>query len=90
MGKVGSDRARRLVGMRQSEGRRCGGLRTLARVVGGRIVIMADHPRHGTRLGTIRLSGREPQQVVQKCARVRRAAKMKGKHALYFVFARRK
>lgn len=27
---------RRLVGMRQSEGRRCGGLRTLARVVGGR------------------------------------------------------
>ena len=54
--------------------------------VRGRIVIMADHPRHGTRLGVIRLSGREPQQVIQKCACVRKATKLQGKHALYFVF----
>ena len=54
--------------------------------VRGRIVIMADHPRHGTRLGVIRLSGREPEKVVEKCARVPRAPQMTGKHALYFVF----
>ncbi len=58
--------------------------------VRGRIVIMADHPRHGTRLGVIRLSGREPEKVVEKCARVPRAPQMTGKHALYFVFVRRK
>ena len=61
-------------------------VRLLPRGVKGRIVIMADHPRHGTRLGVIKLSGREPQEIVQKCARVPKATKMTGKHALYFVF----
>ncbi|MBP5336729.1 MAG: hypothetical protein J6Y63_04375 [Bacteroidales bacterium] len=50
------------------------------------LLIMADHPRHGTRLGVIKLSDREPQKIVQKCARVPKAAKLTGKHALYFVF----
>ena len=61
-------------------------VRLLPQGVRGRIVIMADHPRHGTRLGVIKLSGREPQEVIQKCARVPKAAKLQGKHALYFVF----
>ena len=47
---------------------------------------MADHPRHGTRLGTVRLNGRQPQELTQVCARVPRAARLQGKHALYFVF----
>ena len=54
--------------------------------VKGRIVIMADHPRHGTRLGVIRLSGREPQTLTTLSARVPKAPRMTGKHALYFVF----
>ena len=54
--------------------------------VRGRIVIMADHPRHGKRLGVIRLSGRQPQAPVQMKARVPKARRMSGKHALYFVF----
>jgi hypothetical protein len=61
-------------------------VRLMPQGVKGRIVIMADHPRHGTRLGVIKLSGREPQKIVQKCARVPKAAKLTGKHALYFVF----
>ena len=61
-------------------------VRLIPQGVRGRIVIMADHPRHGTRLGVIKLSGREPQEVIQKCARVPKAAKLQGKHALYFVF----
>ena len=47
---------------------------------------MADHPRHGTRLGVIKLSGKQPQQLTMLRARVPRAAKLRGKHALYFVF----
>jgi len=54
--------------------------------VKGRIVIMADHPRHGTKLGVIRLSGREQQKITEKYARVPKARKLRGKHALYFVF----
>ena len=61
-------------------------VRLMPQGVKGRIVIMADHPRHGTRLGVIKLSDREPQKIVQKCARVPKAAKLTGKHALYFVF----
>ena len=56
------------------------------RGVRGRIVIMADHPRHGTRLGVIRLNGRQKQTLTQMCARVPKAAGLQGKHALYFVF----
>ena len=54
--------------------------------VRGRIVIMADHPYHGTRLGVIRLRRRERQEIVQKCVRVPEAPSLTGKHALYFVF----
>lgn len=57
--------------------------------VKGRIVIMADSPYRehgGIRLGTIKLSGKEPQEVTDKVARVRKARRLKGKHALYFVF----
>ena len=54
--------------------------------VKGRIVIMADHPRHGTRLGVIRLSGKQSDQVQKYCARVPKASRLQGKHALYFVF----
>ena len=61
-------------------------VRLLPQGVKGRIVIMADHPRHGTRLGVIRLSGREPQKLIEKCARVPKAPRLMGKHALYFVF----
>ena len=61
-------------------------VRLMPQGVKGRIVIMADHPRHGTRLGVIKLSGREPQKIVQKCARVPKVTKLTGKHALYFVF----
>lgn len=61
-------------------------VRLIPQGVRGRIVIMADHPYHGTRLGVIRLNGREPQEIVEKCARVPKVCKMWGKHALYFVF----
>ncbi|MCR5841849.1 MAG: family 43 glycosylhydrolase [Bacteroidales bacterium] len=61
-------------------------VRLIPQGVRGRIVIMADHPRHGTKLGVIRLSGREPQQIIEKCARVPKAPGLTGKHALYFVF----
>ena len=54
--------------------------------VKGRIVIMADHPRHGTRLGAVKLSGKQPQQLTTLRARVPKAVKLRGKHALYFVF----
>ena len=54
--------------------------------VRGSIVIMADHPYHGTRLGVIRLRRRERQEIVQKCVRVPEAPSLTGKHALYFVF----
>ena len=59
------------------------------RGVRGRIVIMADHPRHGTRLGVIRLNGHQKQTLTQMCARVPKAARLQGKHALYFVFESR-
>ena len=47
---------------------------------------MADHPVHGRRLGVIRLNGRQPQTLTEMRVRVPRAAKLQGKHALYFVF----
>ena len=59
------------------------------RGVRGRIVIMADHPRHGTRLGVIHLNGHQKQTLTQMCARVPKAARLQGKHALYFVFESR-
>ena len=59
------------------------------RGVRGRIVIMADHPRHGTRLGVIRLNGHQKQTLTQMCACVPKAARLQGKHALYFVFESR-
>ena len=57
--------------------------------VRGRIVVMADSPwkdRGGRRLGVIRLSGREPQELTTVRARVRPVRRLQGKHAIYFVF----
>ena len=64
-------------------------MRLLPQGVRGRIVIMADHPYHGTRLGVIRLSGREPQESVEKLARLRKVNGLWDKHALFFVFESR-
>lgn len=75
-------------GLRAAKARRLL-VRLVPQGVRGRIVIMADHPRHGTRLGTIRLNGRQPQELTQMSARVPRAARLRGKHALYFVFESR-
>ena len=61
-------------------------LRLIPQGVKGRIVIMADHPRHGTRLGVIKLGGKASEAPVELCARVPKAKKLQGKHALYFVF----
>ena len=64
-------------------------VRLIPQGVKGRIVIMADAPdaaRGGIRLGTLRLSGREPQEIAERCVRVPRARRLKGKHALFFVF----
>ena len=54
--------------------------------VKGRIVVMADHPRHGMRLGVIKLDGKSSDSPVQLCARVPKATRLRGKHALFFVF----
>ena len=50
---------------------------------------MADAPsagQGGIRLGVIRLSGREPQESVEKLARLRKVNGLWDKHALFFVF----
>ena len=57
--------------------------------VKGRIVVMADAPdaaRGGQRLGVIRLSGRQPQERTRLRTCVRKARRLSGKHALFFVF----
>ena len=61
-------------------------VRLIPQGVKGRIVVMADHPRHGTRLGVIRLKGKTSDSPVQMKARVPKAARLQGKHALFFVF----
>lgn len=64
-------------------------MRLVPQGVKGRIVIMADAPyKHqgGKKLGAIKLSGRESQAAVELRARVPKAARLQGKHALYFVF----
>ncbi|MCR4824840.1 MAG: family 43 glycosylhydrolase [Bacteroidales bacterium] len=64
-------------------------VRLIPQGVKGRIIIMADHPdaaRGGKRLGVIRLNGRQPQECVEMCARVPKARRLQGKHALFFVF----
>ena len=57
--------------------------------VRGRIVVMADSPwadQGGTRLGTLRLSGRERPELTTRRVHVRAARRLQGPHALYFVF----
>jgi len=61
-------------------------VRLIPQGVKGRIVVMADHPVHGRKLSVIRLNGRQPQTLTELRVRVPRAAKLQGKHALYFVF----
>ncbi len=64
-------------------------VRLVPQGVRGRIVIMADAPsagQGGIRLGVIRLSGREPQESVEKLARLRKVNGLWDKHALFFVF----
>lgn len=55
----------------------------------GRVTVMADHPaaaRGGIRLGKARISGRKAGIPGDLSIRVRKARRLSGKHALYFVF----
>ena len=57
--------------------------------VDGRIVIMADHPdkaRGGIELGSFDLSAAMPQQMTELTARLSKVRRLKGKHAIFFVF----
>ena len=57
--------------------------------VDGQIIIMADHPdaaRGGIKLGAIKLSASMPQQIINLTARLSKVRRLKGKHAIYFVF----
>ncbi|MBR5735336.1 MAG: family 43 glycosylhydrolase [Bacteroidales bacterium] len=57
--------------------------------VDGRIVIMADHPdgkRGGRRLGSIELKSSMPQQMTELDAKLSHVRRLKGKHAIYFLF----
>ena len=57
--------------------------------VDGQIIIMADHPdaaRGGIKLGTIKLSASMPQQIINLTARLSKVRRLKGKHAIFFVF----
>ena len=57
--------------------------------VRGRIVVMADSPwpeQGGIRLGNLRLSGREREDLTTRRIRVRPVRRLQGRHALYFVF----
>ncbi|MBR4817305.1 MAG: family 43 glycosylhydrolase [Bacteroidales bacterium] len=64
-------------------------LNLLPQGVDGRIVIMADHPeaaRGGIELGTIKLSASMPQEQTELSARLSKVRRLKGKHAIFFVF----
>lgn len=57
--------------------------------VDGRIVIMADHPDKtlgGIELGSFDLSADMPQQITKLTARLSKVRRLKGKHAIFFVF----
>ena len=72
-------------GLRAARARRLE-LNLIPQGVKGRIVVMADDPQTGTRLGAFRLSGRQPQERTRMRTCVRRARRLTGKHALFFVF----
>ena len=64
-------------------------LNLLPQGVDGRIVIMADHPeaaRGGIELGSIKLSASMPQEQTELSARLSKIRRLKGKHAIFFVF----
>ena len=64
-------------------------VRLVPKGVRGRIVVMADSPwpeQGGRRLGTLRLSGREREELTTRRVRVRPVRRLQGPHALYFVF----
>ncbi|MCR4859836.1 MAG: family 43 glycosylhydrolase [Bacteroidales bacterium] len=64
-------------------------VRLIPQGVKGRIVVMADDPdpaNGGRRLGTLRLNGRQTREPVEMRVCVRRARRLSGKHALFFVF----
>ena len=61
-------------------------LKLIPQGVRGRIVVRVDDPVSGQRLGRFRLNGRLPQEPVEMRAWVRRARRLSGKHALFFVF----
>ena len=54
--------------------------------VAGRIVIKADNPRDGTVLGTLDLTESMPREKTEFAVKLRHIRRLKGKHALFFVF----
>ena len=71
--------------LRAARGRRLE-LNLIPQGVKGRIVVMADDPVSGVRLGRFRLSGRQKQELTRLRTCVRKARRLSGKHALFFVF----
>ncbi len=64
-------------------------LHLLPQGVDGRITVMADAPsatRGGIRLGALDLSAGMPQEMTEMSIPLSRIRRLKGKHALYFIF----
>ena len=71
--------------LRAARGRRLE-LNLIPQGVKGRIVVMADDPVTGVRLGRFRLSAHRKQVPTRLRTCVRKARRLSGKHALFFVF----
>ena len=54
--------------------------------VDGRILVKADDPENGLLLGEIALKADAPQELTELSTRLSKTRKLKGKHALFFVF----
>lgn len=64
-------------------------MRLIPQGVKGKIVVKLDHPSHGRTIGVLRLSGKKSDSPEEYRISVRRARKLKGKHAIYFLFESR-
>ena len=71
--------------LRAARGRRLE-LNLIPQGVKGRIVVMADDPVTGMRLGRFRLSAHRKQVPTRLRTCVRKARRLSGKHAIFFVF----
>ena len=71
--------------LRAARGRRLE-LNLIPQGVKGKVVVMADDPVTGVRLGSFRLSARRKQVPTRLRTCVRKARRLSGKHALFFVF----